>query len=232
MSSRTLTGLLLIIGPIAMIVGFSGWIVVLGDTDFSDTKAIIPALGDHVGGIKPFALVGTVGLLLALAGIGGVKNSMDGGPGHSIAGLGFLLMVIGMVGAVAETGLTLGTGEASSTAAKAAAAAAAAAGTDGAAGLAGDAATASAVATSLWAASQAVGAALSAVAFLGFGIVGCGILIQKNFHTVIGALMIVGGIIGAIVACADYQSPLMFIPYVAYPVLTLAMGVITVRSKS
>ena len=125
MNSRTLTGLLLIIGPIAMIVGFAGWILLFGSTDFSDTKAVIQQLGENVSGIKPFALLGTVGLLLGLAGIGGIIKSMEGGSGHSIAGLGFLLAVIGLAGAVAETGLTLGVGEASSKAAQAAAAGAA-----------------------------------------------------------------------------------------------------------
>ena len=221
MSSRTLTGLLLIIGPIAMIVGFAGWVLLAGSVDFSDTKAVIQLLGENVSGIRPFALLGTVGLLLALAGIGGIKNSMEGGSGHSIAGLGFLLMVIGLAGSVAETGLTLGTGEASSKAAQAAAA-----------GAAESAASASAVASSLYAASQAVGAAFTTLAFLGYGIVGCGILIQKNFHTVIGALIIVAGIVGIIVGSVDYQSPLMFISYLAYMILTLAMGVITVRSNS
>ena len=130
-------------------------------------------------------------------------------------------MVIGLAGSVAETALTLGTGEASSKAAQAAAA-----------GAAESAASASAVASSLYAASQAVGAAFTALAFLGYGIVGCGILIQKNFHTVIGALIIVAGIVGIIVASVDYQSQLMFISYLAYMILTLAMGVITVRPKS
>ena len=221
MSLRTLTGLLLIIGPIAMIVGFSGWIVLVGSVDFSDTAAVIQALGENASALKPFALVGTVGLLLALAGIGGIKSSMEGGSGHSIAGLGFLLMVIGLAGSVAETGFTLGSADASSKAAAA-----------GAAGAAESAASASAVASSLYAASQAAGATFTALAFLGYGIIGCGILIQKNFHTVIGVLIIVAGIVGVIVSSVDYQSTLMFIPYVAYLILTLAMGVITVRSKS
>ena len=221
MNSRALTGLLLIIGPIAMIVGFAGWILCLGSADWSDTKAVIQSLGENVNGIKPFAMVGTLGLLLGVAGLGGIKKSMEGGPGHSIAGLGFLLMVVGIAGSVIETGLTLGSGEASSTAAKAAAA-----------GAAESAASASAVASSLYAASQAVGASMTALAMLGFGVIGCGLLIQKNFHTVIGALIIVAGIMGLVVASVDYSSQLMGIPYVAYAVLTLAMGIITVRSNS
>ena len=55
---------------------------------------------------------------------------------------------------------------------------------------------------------------------------------SKIFHTLIGTLIIVAGIIGAIVAGVDYDSTLMFIPYEAYTILTLVMGVITVRSNN
>ena len=73
---------------------------------------------------------------------------------------------------------------------------------------------------------------MTALAMLGFGLIGYGVLIQKNFHTVISALIIVAGVIGVVVASVDYQSQLMLVPYVAYPVLTLAMGIITVRSNN
>lgn len=66
----------------------------------------------------------------------------------------------------------------------------------------------------------------------GYGIVGYSIFVQKNFLAAIGAQIGVAGIIGAITASVDYTSPFILIPYVAFPILNIAMGVVTLRSKS
>ena len=104
MSSRTLTTWLLIAGPIVAIVGFGGWGTVVGfDLDSSDSQAVITALAGNIDGVKPFAMLATLGYLSIVAGLAGVKSSMDGGSGHSIAGVGVLLLVIGSAGAAIET---------------------------------------------------------------------------------------------------------------------------------
>ena len=222
MSSRTLTTWLLIAGPIVAIVGFGGWGTVLGfDLDSSDSQAVITALAGNIDGVKPFAMLATLGYLSIIAGLAGVKSSMDGGSGHSIAGVGVLLLVIGAAGGVIEAGLQLATGEAGSQAAQAAAA-----------GAAESAATLSSVAAAAYAASSGIGAITTAFVMLGFGIIGAGILVQKNFHTAIGALIVVVGIIGTIVAAVDYTNQLMFGVYILFMLLSVAMGIITLRSQS
>ena len=222
MSSRTLTTWLLIAGPIVAIVGFGGWGTVLGfDLDSSDSQAVITALAGNIDGVKPFAMLATLGYLSIIAGLAGVKSSMDGGSGHSIAGVGVLLLVIGAAGGVIEAGLQLATGEAGSQAAQAAAA-----------GAAESAATLSSVAAAAYAASSGIGAITTAFVMLGFGIIGAGILVQKNFHTAIGALIVVVGIIGTIVAAVDYTNQLMFGVYILFMLLCVAMGIITLRSQS
>ena len=222
MSSRTLTTWLLIAGPIGVTIGFTGWGAIMGfDVDSSDSQAMIKALGGNIDGVKPFLMVAMLGYLSIVAGLAGVKSSMDGGSGHSIAGVGVLLLVIGSAGAAIEGGLQLATGEAGSQAAQAAAA-----------GAAESAATLSSVAAAAYASSVGIGATTTALAMLGFGIIGVGILVQKNLHTAIGALIVVVGVIGTILAAVDYTNQLMGGAYILFMALSVTMGIITLRSQS
>lgn len=207
MSSRTLTAWLLIAGPLCLVLGLGVWFTISGNVDQTDAQAVVQMLGEKGDRIKPFGLLGMLGWLLVLGGLGGVRASMEGGPGHPIAGLGFLLMIIGAAGGIAEGGFYLGTADAA-------------------------AEGANAVAAALYASSQAVGAASTAAGFVGYAIVGWSILVQKNYHAAIGALIVVGGAVGAIVASVDYQSQLMIIPYMAWVILSLVMGIFTLRSDA
>jgi hypothetical protein len=67
---------------------------------------------------------------------------------------------------------------------------------------------------------------------LGFGIIGVGILVQKNFHTAIGALIVVVGVIGTILCAVDYTNQLMGGVYTLFMALSVTMGIITLRSQS
>jgi len=221
MNSRTLTGSLLIIGPILAIMGFIGWAIVVG-TDISpdDTQATIKAFGENVVGVKMVVLLFTLGSIAVVGGIRGIRNSMDGGSGFEIAGFGFFIMVIALAGNLAETAFVMGTAEASSKMAQAAAA-----------GSAESAASAGAVAASLYSASQAIGAVTTALLFLGFGIIGYGVYMQKNFNAIIACLIVVIGIIGVVLPIIDYAQLWMIIPWVSFICMSIALGVISIRSN-
>ena len=113
MSTRMLTGLLLIIGPIVMLAGFisieaSG----SGPTDWSDTAGSVAALGKNPGLVKTALSIVVLGMLGGAAGLAGLNHSMAGGSGAHYARLGLLLYVIGITIGLAEYTLLIGVAEA------------------------------------------------------------------------------------------------------------------------
>ena len=106
----------------------------------------------------------TLLFLVVVACLGYIRNSMEGGSGHLMARFGFLLMVIAAPGFVAEGGLQMGVAEAASL---------------------GSLQTAQ----TLFAAGNAIGAMATALMFIGFLVIGIGILKQKNFHIIISCLL-------------------------------------------
>ena len=99
--------------------------------------------------------------LIAIGGIGYIKKSMEGGPGSYIAGFAWFLIIIGAAGQLGEVAFTLALAEASNNAATAAVAAA---GGDPVA--AATAAAYSAIASSMFAGGQAIGAVTTAFSML------------------------------------------------------------------
>ena len=206
MSSRTLTGLLLIVGPIVLFGGFMTMGVSLGNVDWGDASAVIPVMGENAGLVKAAISVATLGMLMAAAGFAGLNHSMSGGSSAHYMRVGLLFYLIGTVVAVGESALSMGTAEAASGGNQA-------------------------VAGSLFAAAGAIGAAGEAIRFLGFALMGAGILAQKNLHIALGALMVIIGLVGAGTSIADYTSNFMVIGYAGASILTLATGVLVIRAK-
>jgi len=114
MSSRTLTGWLLIGGPIVLWVGFMSMLPALGNVDWGDASEMIPAAGENAGIMKTAISVATLGMLIVAAGFAGLNHSMSGGSGAHYMRAGLLVYVIGATVVIGESALTIGMAEAAS----------------------------------------------------------------------------------------------------------------------
>ena len=206
MNSRTLTGLLLIVGTIVVFVGFMPVLGAMGDVDWGDASEMIPAFAENSGVVKALIPVATLGMLMVAAGFAGLNHSMAAGSSAHYMRVGLLLYVIGTTVVIGEGALTIGVAEAAS-------------------------AGKQAVAESLFAGSHAIGSAGEATRLLGFALIGVSIFTQKNLHVALGALMVIVGLIGVGVAVSNYSSPLMGIPFIGGMILTLATGILVIRAK-
>ena len=206
MSTRTLTGLLLIVGHIVMLGAFMSVAISVGTSDWGNASVVIPAMGENAGLVKTLFPVAMLGMLMVAAGFAGLNHSMSGGSSAHYMRVGLLVYVIGTAVVLGESALNMGIAEAAS---------------DGK----------QAVAESLFAASGSFGSAGEATRFLGFALMGASILTQKNLHIALGALMVVIGLIGVGVAVSDYNSPIMGIGYLGGAILTLATGILVIRAK-
>jgi hypothetical protein len=207
MSSRTLTGLLLIVGPIVALGAFMSLAISIGVSDWGNASVVIPALGENSGLAKTLFPVVMLGTLMVAAGFAGLNHSMSGGSSAHYMRMGLLVYVIGTAVLFGEAVLSMGTAEAAS---------------------GGD----MAVAESLLTASKHFGSAGEATRFLGFALIGASILTQKNLHIALGALMVVIGLIGVGTSIASYNSDFMMIGYIGATILTLATGVLVIRAKN
>ena len=206
MSTRTLTGLLLIVGHIVMLGAFMSIAISVGTSDWGNASVVISAMGENAGFVKTLFPVAMLGMLMVAAGFAGLNHSMSGGSSAHYMRVGLLLYVIGTTVVIGEGALNIEVAEAAS-------------------------AGKQAVAESLFAASGAIGSAGEATRLLGFALIGVSIFTQKNLHVALGALMVVIGLIGVGVAVSDYTSPLMGIPYIGGAILTLATGILVIRTK-
>lgn len=206
MSTRMLTGLLLIIGPIVLLAGFLVFASSGALDDWSDTAGTVTELGKDPGLVKTAASIVVLGMLGGAAGLAGLSHSMAGGSGAHYARLGFLLYVIGITIGLAEYTLLIGVAETAG---------------DGQAG-----------AETLFTASKAIGAGAATIWFLGLGVIGVSIFVQKNLHVILATLIVIVGIIGAVITRYDYASDLFIIPMLGSVVVTIATGALFLRSKS
>ena len=206
MSSRTLTGLLLIAGPIVLLAGIIPMFSSLGDVDWGDASKFIPAMGENAGLVKTLFPVAMLGMLMVAAGFAGLNHSMSGGSSAHYMRVGLLVYVIGTAVVFGESVLSMGIAEAASGGKQA-------------------------VAESLFAASGSFGSAGEATRFLGFALMGASILTQKNLHIALGALMVVIGLGGVGTSVVDYNSDFMLVGYAGAAILTLATGILVIRAK-
>jgi len=229
MDTRRITGLALIVPPVLAIIG---WLVV----------GIVVL--DGVGPDKPTEYIGKVGanstaitylfplitllFLMAIGGIGYIKKSMEGGPGSYIASFAWFLIILGAAGQLGEVAATLALADASDKAAVAAAAVAAAGGNPLTDPIVVSLQT---VASSMYAAGQAVGAVTTAFSMLGFALIGVGIFQQKNFSPLVAGLMIVAGIFTLVMCLIDYENQLIAIGYIGVVVSFVCLGVSLLTQK-
>ena len=201
-----LTGLLLIVGHIVMLGAFMSVAISVGTSDWGNASVVIPAMGENAGLVKTLFPVAMLGMLMVAAGFAGLNHSMSGGSSAHYMRVGLLVYVIGTAVVLGESALSMGIAEAASGGKQA-------------------------VAESLFAASGAFGSAGEATRFLGFALMGASVLMQKNLHIALGALMVVIGLIGVGTSIACYTSDFMMIGYIGSFILTLATGVLVIRAK-
>ena len=206
MSTRMLTGLLLIIGPIILLAGFIGFTGSGAVDDWSNTAGTVAELGKNSGVVKTALSIVVLGMLGGAAGLAGLSHSMAGGSGAHYARLGLLLYVIGITIGLAEYTLLIGAAEAA------------------AAGQAG--------AETLFTVATSIGAGATAIWFLGLSVIGISIFVQKNLPTILAALIVIVGVIGTVVTRYDYASELLIIPLLGSVVVTIATGALFLRSES
>ena len=206
MNTRKVTGLSMIIAPVIAILGwiFIGAVLLQAGPD--DPEKFITALGDNNEAVKYLFPLVTILFLIALGGLNRIKNSMEGGSGHLMAGFGFFLVIIGSAAQLGEVAFTLATAEASH---------------------GGN----MSIASSMLASSQAFGAISTAITMVGIALIGVGILQQKNFTPLVGGLMIITGIFTSAVSLIDYENPIIIIGFVAVVASFVWLGVSLLKQK-
>ncbi len=208
MDTNRITGLALIFGPLIAIIGwFSFFAVAMNGVAPDDAEKFIAELGTNSTAIKYLFPAATLAFLLGVGGLGFIKNSMRGGPGHYMAGFGFLLVLVGSAGQLGETSLMIATAEAAHNANMA-------------------------VASSMFAGAQATGAITTAISMLGFALFGVGILQQKNFSPILAGLMIIVGIFTVAGCLIDYESLLIPIGFLGIVASFIWLGVSLLTKKT
>ncbi|MCH2524619.1 MAG: hypothetical protein MK020_07050 [Dehalococcoidia bacterium] len=205
MNTRSLTGLSLIVGPILTVLC---WIIFYGTTSWNPTEstANIANMGAEADMAKILLTLATVGTLLSVIGVAGLKHIMSDGAGNHFALAGLLVFTLGVAIGTGESALILGSADAFN---------------------AGE----GAAAESLYFASQAIGSMGWSILFLGFGIIGYAILVQKNFNPIIAILTIVIGVFGFFMAAFSYDSEILAIGYVGHALLFAVIGACILRSS-
>ena len=206
MDSRKITGLSMIIAPVIAILGWIGMgLIVLDGASPDDPAKWMSELGANSEVVKFVMPLITVLFLIAIGGLNRIKNSMEGGEGHMMAGFGFLLVILGSAAQLGEVAFTVATAEAVN--------------------------TNMSVAPAMLASGQAIGAISTAITAVGFGLIGVGILQQKNFTPLVAGLMIIAGIFGTAMSLIDYESPLMMIGYLGMVASLVWLGVSLLRQE-
>ena len=207
MDTRRITGLALIVPPLIAIIGwFAVGFVVLDGVGPDDPQKYIAEMGANSTAITYMMPIITLLFLMAVAGVGYIKKSMEGGPGSYIAGFAWFLILLGAAGQLGEVAFTLALAEAAHDANLA-------------------------VASSMFAGGQAIGAVTTAFSFLGFALFGFAIWQQKNFSPALAGLMFVAGIYTLIMCLVDYESPLVAIGYIGVVVSFAWLGIGLLNKK-
>ncbi|MBG95036.1 MAG: hypothetical protein CL793_07270 [Chloroflexi bacterium] len=165
------------------------------------------ALEDTSVGLTKLSLsIATLGMLILAAGFYGLVDSMDKGSGALYAKTGLVIFVIGTAVAIIEPALIIGAAEA-------------------------NAAGNPALEKTIDAIQMAIASAGVGIYFLGFAIIGVGILMQKHLNTLIAGPMVVMGLFGAFMSIYDYESLLLLPSYASTLFLPLATGIVFIRSR-
>ena len=206
MTSRTMTGSVLVAGPIGIMVSWLGWSALVGNPDSADHAAMIAAVSQNPETTK--WLLGLAGLfsLFMATGLGGLRNSMPGGQGSDYVSMGVLIVTMAITAGLGEIALTIAAGEVGAT---------------------GN----TAVATTIYLAGNGIGVISTAAIFTGFIAIGLGIYIEKNFNQIIAGLLLIASLSGLVMTLYDYGSQLLIIGYMGMSLSVVALCVSMLRSS-
>jgi len=202
MGSKTQTGLLLMLGTIVSAIGWIGLYPADGTESAAEQAKTIMANPDIS---KIGILLGYGGMAAVFIGLFNIARGMAaaGGKGSSYANIAFVLTVTLLTGLMISAGLELGTTEATSAAAGA----------------------------TLMGISIALGSSFQIVFGLTLVLLGIGIVLDKNLHIVAAAITIIAGGLLLIGSCVE-ADVLGFAGWIGFVLASLALGVLTIRSKS
>ena len=211
MSNQKLASLSLLISPIMIFGGWSLLGAILG-TEINPHKPqlYIESLGENRTLVKTIFPLITLFFLLLIGSLWFIRTSMKEGSGYFVSGFGLLLMVMAAPGLIVGTAFTIGVADAASTT------------------FAGGW---SQTAQTLFAAAYSIGVLNTGVMFIGFSLIGLGILIQRNFHVLIAGAMVVSGIYTAAMSVIDYNNLLIAVGYIGFCLSCLALGMTLMRSR-
>ena len=207
MNSRTLTGLLLVVGPVVTLAGWIclGMIIAMPDPEVPVTD-ILKDWGAEPSLVKTFISIATLATFLAVAGFAGLSRMMAGGRGSHYVSVGLILYSFGAVLGAGAAAFMIEAAEVSS----------------GGNLVFGE---------GLYAASGSFGSIGIGTYLFGLGVIGFGLLIQKNVNIIIGALTFIVGIFGGVLSFVDYESPMIIIPYIGNTILPAVVGIIILSGK-
>ena len=211
MNNQKLASLSLLVSPIILLLGWAVLGVMLGfEVNPHKPQLYIESLGENKNLVKIIFPLVSLFLLLLIGGVRFIKTSMDGGSGYFVVGFGLMIMVIAAAGLIAGAALQIGVADAASTT------------------FAGGW---SQTAQTLFAAANSIGALATGAMFIGFALVGIGILVQKSFHSLICGLMVISGLYTAAISVVDYNNPLIAVGYIGFCLSCVALGVTLMRSS-
>mgnify|MGYP000960650746 CR=1 FL=1 len=204
MKDNRFAGLLLILSPIVIII--SAALNPHGFGDWADTRALLGSLGGNPGLTSVAALIYTLGFILFAAGFFGIKDSMFNGSNARYMNLAGFFVIVGTAGSLIEGGLVVGAGGA-------------AAAPEG---------RGMATAIALITGAEGIGTLSTCAVSIGFALSGISILIERNYHIIIGGLTAVIGIFVLYAASDDYYSNLTQYAITAWLAMSLIIGVYTI----
>ena len=208
MGQRSITGILLVVGPI---LGLLFWLIgpagilggngIDGSSSNADIVAVLVANSDWSG---YSLLFGTIGLLIWLGGFAGLKSSMSAGEGSAYSGLGYLFILVAMAGLAASNGIGAGvTMEAAQ------------------AGVAG----------AFYGASDALGQYSVTILSIGVGLMGVGMLIQKNVNQILAGIPVILSLVIVAMVLTDQDPSVVGSGYGLVTLWSIWLGIILIRSK-
>ena len=208
MSDSRVAGFLLILAPIVIFIG--ALLNPYGFGDWSDTRGLLGDLGGNPGLTSVMSLVVMIGFVLFAAGFGKISDAMSNGSATPLMRIGALFIVVGAAGTAVECGLIAGSGGA-------------AAAPEG---------RGMATAIALITGAEGVGTLSSCAIFIGLALAGISFLIQKNYPMIVGALLVVVGVLGVYAVSDEYYGDLSGYSFGALLVMSLITGILTVRRQT
>jgi len=217
-SEKNIAAYSMVLGPILVMATFL--ILLRGvNADASDILAFTMSLGENSSNVGIGMVIVSICMGIMFSGFSYVRGTMAGGSGAGLANIGFFL-IIGLFAAfLIENSLWAASADSAATGM----AAAAAAGDPNVAGPAGVS-----IGATLFVASQGVGTIGTITGFLGFVLIGLGMIIQKNWNTIVPILLIITGLLGTVgTSVIGYDGDAMFFVWISMMITIVVTGVFT-----